>query len=332
MDFELTGNETDAELEAMLDKLGDVAVVEGDAEPAKPVEVEKKEPETKAEPEKEKVEDKATTASETDKAKTRDESGKFISSKNDDGKKIPYAVLEAARAEARRNREEAEANAAKYDEANRMLEVLKRQLDTAGVKPGDLPERTTIDPEKLKALRDDFPELAELMENMSGQIEYLKSKAAPPAKAESGADSNPVVVAMKNVPELVEWRDNDQDRFSLAISIDENLQKDAAWTGKSLTERFQEVSRRVKAAYGEEPAPARTEQTTDDLKKQADQALQKAKADAEIPASPSDIGQANSTSEKSAVQKAAEASQADLLTQMAGMSDAEIEKLLSQTF
>ena len=39
------------------------------------------------------------------------------------------------------------------------------------------------------------------------------------------------------------WREKDQDRFDFAIIVDEKLQADPAWQGKSLDERFAEAAR-----------------------------------------------------------------------------------------
>ena len=63
---------------------------------------------------------------------------------------------------------------------------------------------------------------------------------------------NPVQAALQAVPDLVSWREKDQDRFDFAIIVDEKLRLIPRGKGKSLDERFAEAARRKQAAFGDE--------------------------------------------------------------------------------
>lgn len=277
------------------------------------------------------VEPTATTAAESEPA--RDEKGKFIATKNGEGK-IPYGVLEAARAEAKQYREQLQQKDTAYTEAMRKLELMQGQLTTAGMQPADLPENIQFDDKEIQAIADDFPEVGKIMRGMAAKIQHLQSQYQASQPAAAPADTgNPVMDAINAIPDLAEWREKDTDKFSFAVHLDGKLQNDPAWKDKTLTERFQEVANRVNAAYGVAPAPAKTtEPSTEELQKKAAEKLKQAKAEAEIPASPSDLGNANITTERTVLDKAVEASPAELQAMMDKMSPKELESFLSQTF
>ncbi|MGL5091050.1 MAG: hypothetical protein ACRC8B_08955, partial [Aeromonas sobria] len=113
----------------------------------------------------------------------------------------------------------------------------------------------------------------------------------------------------------------DQDRFDFAIIVDEKLQVDPAWQGKSLDERFAEAARRTKLAFGDmvesAPPPAKVPSTEAD--KPADF----------IPSSPSALGQTHQAPE-SGVARYGAMSQTELVGEMGAMTDAQLEALLEQ--
>ena len=337
IDLDNLDSMTPEELDALMDNLeptenGEFKLKDGAAVDAKPADAAAKTDEQKPAEEKqkepEKVEDKATTATETDQA--RDEKGKFIATKNGEGK-IPYGVLEAARSEAKQYREQLQQKETAYTEAMRKLETMQEQLKTAGMQPADLPENIQFDDKEIQAIADDFPEVGKIMRGMAAKIQYLQNQyqQAQPVK-DTG---NPVMDAINSIPDLAEWREKDQDKFGFAVHLDETLKNDPAWKDKPLAERFQEVANRVKAAYGETPAqPKKPEPSTEELQKKAAEKLEQAKAAAEVPASPSDLGNANVNTEKTVMDKALDASPAELQAMMDKMSPKELEAFLSQTF
>ncbi|MGL4486147.1 MAG: hypothetical protein ACRCUG_03960 [Yersinia sp. (in: enterobacteria)] len=351
MDIELTGNETPEELEALIDGFGDVdisdvtqiavvtttpmAVVTDDTNAAVLNKGDKKD---------ELAPGVTTTAPVTEVpiAKTTattesTEKPKGILSK--DGQHvIPYDVLVAERAEKQRLAGTNQQTAIELAEAKRQLEALTRQISSAGMQPVPLPENAQITLEQINAIRDDFPGMAAMFDTLVQKIDYLQQgQSAEVAHQSSGS---PVTDAMNAVPDLKSWQDQDPDRFTLAVHIDTNLQNDPAWKDKSLTERFVEVAKRTKAAYGESvehvrPEPVTTSTTTmattttADVQRIAAEKLAAATAATQVPGSPSDLG-VTTTHTASHLEQAANASPDQLQAMFANMTDAQIEALLEQ--
>ncbi|WP_345891394.1 hypothetical protein [Dickeya oryzae] len=354
MELDLTGNETPEELEALLEKIGDVTIDDNtallgsssaavtDTTGAQAVTNQTAAGQQNtgdnssdtptpgvAVGQQSAVSNQATGTEQTTAAK-------ILLSK--DGKHaIPYDVLEAERAEKRRLAESNQRTAAELAEAKRQLEVFTRQINAAGLQPAQLPEKSQITQEQLDALRESFPDVANVIDVLAQKVEHLQSVQPAPAAAHP-AESNPVSVALDATPDLKAWQSGDPDRFTLAIHIDETLKQDPAWKDKSLTERFGEVVKRTRAAYGEtvesappQPAPEGqpAQPTTAELQQKAADVLAKATAAAQLPASPSDIGQ-TATQSSSLLEQAANASPEQLHAMFSGMTDAQIEALLEQ--
>ncbi|PXW43472.1 hypothetical protein DFO54_111158 [Erwinia sp. AG740] len=354
MELDLTGNETPEELEALLEKIGEVTVDDNtslgspsaavtDTTGAQAVTTQTAASQQNtgdnssdtptpgvAVGQQSTVSSQATGTEQTTAAK-------ILLSK--DGKHaIPYDVLEAERAEKRRLAESNQRTAAELAEAKRQLEVFTRQINAAGLQPAQLPEKSQITQEQLDALRESFPDVANVIDVLAQKVEHLQSVQPAPTAAHS-AESNPVSVALDATPDLKAWQSGDPDRFTLAIHIDETLKQDPAWKDKSLTERFGEVVKRTRAAYGETvesapPQPAPVGQPAQptaaaELQQKAADVLAKATAAAQLPASPSDIGQA-ATQSASLLDQAANASPEQLHAMFSGMTDAQIEALLEQ--
>ncbi|MCL6328517.1 hypothetical protein EXT51_03240 [Pectobacterium carotovorum subsp. carotovorum] len=254
-----------------------------------------------------------------------------------DGKHtIPYGVLEAERAEKQRLSEANQRTSTELAEARRQLEVFTRQINDAGLQPAQLPEKAKITPEQIATVRESFPEVANVLDALTQKVEYLQSAQPAPAVSQPVND-NPVIAALDATPDLKNWQDSDPDRFTLAVHIDETLKLDPAWKDKSLNERFGEVVKRTRAAYGEsvESAPQQPTQavqqqpTTEALQQKAADLLAKANASSHLPASPSDVG---STTQHTAspLEQAANADPDQLQVMFAGMTDAQIEALLEQ--
>ncbi|WP_447722964.1 hypothetical protein [Edwardsiella tarda] len=241
---------------------------------------------------------------------------------------IPYDVLQSAREQARRHAETAHSVAEENAALRRTLALLQQQVSRAGMQPATLPEETQISTEQLEKVRADFPELAEMFEQVVNQVNYLNARAKP-SPVEDDADVNPVLEAIARNPDLALWFERDIDRRDFAITVDERLKTDPAWQEQTLDARFAEAVRRTKAAFGDNDA-AETVPSAEALKQQAAAKLAEAKAAVSAPSSPSDVGQPVTQSPQSVLDKAANASETELLTMMAGMSESQIEALLSQ--
>ncbi|EKN4067931.1 hypothetical protein NUF56_000598 [Yersinia enterocolitica] len=363
MDIELTGNETPEELEALIDGFGDVDisdVTQTAAVTTTPVAVvtDNSTEDTNAVvntgDKKDELTPGATTAQTTEVPITKTaattpaaiaegtDKPKGILSK--DGQHvIPYDVLVAERAEKQRLAGTNQQTATELAEAKRQLAALTRQINSAGMQPVPLPEKAQVTPEQINFIRENFPEMAAVLDTVVQKIDYLQQ--GQPAQATHQPSGNPVADAMNAVPDLKSWQDQDPDRFTLAVHIDTNLQNDPAWKDKSLTERFAEVAKRTKAAYGESVEPVQQQsvqqqqattitttaatQTTADVQRIAAEKLAAATAATQVPGSPSDLG-VTTTHTASPLEQAANASPDQLQAMFAGMTDAQIEALLDQ--
>lgn len=241
---------------------------------------------------------------------------------------IPYDVLQSAREQARRHAEAAHSAAEENAALRRTLALLQQQVSRAGMQPATLPEETQISTEQLEKVRADFPDLAEMFEQVVNQVNYLNARAKP-SPVENDADVNPVLEAIARNPDLALWFERDIDRRDFAITVDERLKTDPALQEQTLDARFAEAVRRTKAAFGDNDA-AEAAPSGEALKQQAEAKLAAVKAAVSAPSSPSDVGQPVTQSPQSVLDKAANASETELLTMMAGMSESQIEALLSQ--
>ncbi|ENJ7945621.1 hypothetical protein WFO77_00490 [Yersinia enterocolitica] len=358
MDIELTGNETPEELEALIDGFGDVDisdVTHTAAATTTPVAVvtdnstedtnavvntgDKKDELTPGATTAQTTEVPITKTAATTPAATTEGTDKPKGILSKDGQHvIPYDVLVAERTEKQRLAGTNQQTATELAEAKRQLAALTRQINSAGMQPVPLPEKAQVTPEQINFIRENFPEMAAVLDTVVQKIDYLQQ--GQPAQATHQPSGNPVADAMNAVPDLKSWQDQDPDRFTLAVHIDTNLQNDPAWKDKSLTERFAEVAKRTKAAYGESVEPVQQEQattttttaatqTTADVQRIAAEKLAAATAATQVPGSPSDLG-VTTTHTASPLEQAANASPDQLQAMFAGMTDAQIEALLDQ--
>jgi hypothetical protein len=309
----LTGTESLEELEAALNTLED-----GSATTLQPQDEAATQPE-------EKDVSTAPSAAEEEGSNTTDEAGqtggsderpeKVILSK--DGKHhIPYDVLEAERAQ----RQALAAENAQLKAVAAEREKLQQVLDKHGIDPDVDPDALNI--EEIEQLSQDYPEIGKVLTGIAKRLEMLKqpkNEPTPPQAESTIPDA--VQTALQAVPELASWMEKDQDRATFAVSVDERLKADPAWQDKPLTERFAEVAKRTKAAFGdpveqqvppaERPAPQKQVEVRD-----------------HIPQSPSDLGQ--SVQHESKLEKYGGMSQEQLMAEMSTMSAAQIEDLLAE--
>ena len=218
---------------------------------------------------------------------------------------IPYEVLEQARNEAKQLREQLAQSQQAQAERDKLAAVLEQngiELDTS--------DPDSIDVAAIEELAQDYPDLGKPLAAIARKLQKLEH---PPQPA-----INPVQAALQAVPDLVSWREKDQDRFDFAIIVDEKLQADPAWQGKSLDERFAEAARRTKLAFGDEAIPP-TKAPGKEADKPADF----------IPSSPSALGQTHHAA-PTGVERFGAMSQTELIGEMGAMTDAQMEALLEQ--
>ena len=218
---------------------------------------------------------------------------------------IPYEVLEQARNEAKQLREQLAQSQQAQAERDKLAAVLEQngiELDTS--------DPDSIDVAAIEELAQDYPDLGKPLAAIARKLQKLEQPAQPAI--------NPVQAALQAVPDLVSWREKDQDRFDFAIIVDEKLQADPAWQGKSLDERFAEAARRTKLAFGDEVIPP-TKAPGKEADKPADF----------IPSSPSALGQTHHAA-PTGVERFGAMSQTELIGEMGAMTDAQMDALLEQ--
>ncbi|MCE9955590.1 hypothetical protein [Aeromonas rivipollensis] len=218
---------------------------------------------------------------------------------------IPYEVLEQARNEAKQLRVQLAQSQQAQAERDKLAVVLEQngiELDTS--------DPDSIDVAAIEELAQDYPDLGKPLAAIARKLQKLEQPAQPAI--------NPVQAALQAVPDLVSWREKDQDRFDFAIIVDEKLQADPAWQGKSLDERFAEAARRTKLAFGDEVIPP-AKAPSKEAEKPTDF----------IPSSPSALGQTHHAA-PTGVERFGTMSQTELIGEMGAMTDAQMEALLEQ--
>ncbi|WP_421295756.1 hypothetical protein [Aeromonas sp. 604534] len=224
---------------------------------------------------------------------------------------IPYEVLEQARNEAKQLREQL----AQSQQAQAERDKLQALLEKNGIDPSVDPD--DISQEELEQLAQDYPDLGKPIAAIARKLQKLEPQAAP---QQVQPFANPVRAALQAVPDLAAWRDGDQDRFEMALTIDDKLQADPAWSNKPLAERFAEVARRTKLAFGDEVEAPPAKAPGKAAEKPADH----------IPSSPSELGQTHHAP-ATGVERYGAMSQTELVGELGAMSDAQIEALLEQS-
>ena len=263
----------------------------------------------------EKVESTATTAAaeEGDTSSEGNEDGDRVVLSKDGKHTIPYEVLENQRKRAQAL--EAENQQLKAIAAER--DKLQAALDKNGIQlTAEEVEGKTDD--ELAELMEDFPAIGKVFAKYSNRINELEGRLAEKAQPETNA-KNEVMTAFESIPELVSWKEGDQDRLDYAIARDAELMSDPIWQAKPVRERFQEAVRRTQSAFGDKVSQPAQQQK---------QQKQAAKPDG-LPNSPSDLGTSvRETSTKGTPEYYASLSQSELQREMASMTPDAIDKLL----
>lgn len=226
---------------------------------------------------------------------------------------IPYEVLEQSRNEVKVLREQLAASQQAQAERDKLQALMEKHGINPDVDPDDISQ------EELEQLAQDYPDLGKSIAAIARKLQKLEPQAAP---QQVQPTLTPVQAALQAVPDLVSWREKDQDRFDFAIIVDEKLQADPAWKGKSLDERFAEAARRTKLAFGDavDTAPPPAKAPSKEAEKPTDH----------IPSSPSALGQTHHAP-ATGVERYSAMSQAELVGEFGNMTDAQIDALLEQS-
>lgn len=244
---------------------------------------------------------------------------------------IPMEVLERERqekAQLRQELEELKAHSAQLEKAQRMIDVRNKQLEELGVAPADLPEDVTIDEKKLAALQEDYPELAPFFWAMNNKIEALVSSGtvaasttSPETESAAPVDNAELTTALQANADLQSWMSEGGARWNAAQQIDDHLASSSEWSNRSYAERFEEVSKRVRLAFGDEPKLSAQEALS-----AAQEASRKAKN--ALPASPSELGNTHRTGDSDLMNRVQSANHEELGKLFDSLSEAQIGQLL----
>ncbi len=166
---------------------------------------------------------------------------------------IPYAVLEQARnssSDYQKRINELESQVSDATTAKQKAELLAKQLEDAGITPDKLPDELLRDPEALASIQDEVPGVVgQIITALVKQLQQTQ----PNQQANQNTGANDVDSAL-NCDELAElrgWEQGDADRWDMALVIDNKLKSDPQFEALPLQERFGEVQRRVKLAFGD---------------------------------------------------------------------------------
>lgn len=243
---------------------------------------------------------------------------------------IPYEVLEAARQrEADLKRQLDEANA-RLSESDKQISNAKANLDRQGVDmdsafadPDAITEKELADVEEDYGYGSMEAKLARILFK-SQQAQTQQAEAVNQAQAEvDDAEAAAARSAFQNNSDLTNWQAKDPDRWDMALTIDQKLQADPKWQNAAPSDRFAEVAKRTKAAFGDAVAEQKS------VKQRAKEIIDN--SDPETPSSLSDIGQKPMT-EKSTAERFENMSDEQIHDEISRMSESEYRQFLDQGF
>ncbi|MEC4724264.1 hypothetical protein HWQ46_01715 [Shewanella sp. D64] len=237
---------------------------------------------------------------------------------------LPYGVLSAAREEAATVKTALETSTAENEALKQQVasfesktNLYSEQLKSAGIDPKLLPEQMLNDPAVMDKLKEDYPDLGEVVFALAAQLRQVSTSQPTTQPA---IEPDPLEIAFSETAHLQSWHTSDPDRWQMAQQIDNRLAEDPSFEHTPLTERFAEVEKRVMSAFGD-PLPV------------AEPAIQSeapvTPLAAPIPNSPTDIGHQGNDLNPNA--QLLDQDAATMTANMAGMSDAAIEALLADT-
>ncbi|EDM1758447.1 hypothetical protein AH553_25580 [Salmonella enterica subsp. diarizonae] len=198
MDFEITGEETQEQLEALMAKMGEIEVKGDDEEPEESAEHPGSESSETVQTD---TGDKQapTPGAGTEEEGQPQEDVKGILAR--DGKHIiPYDVLEAERTGRQRVEQEAFLLKQQLAEEQRKIDLLTSQIKQAGMTPDPLPEEARISDEQIARIKEEYPEVANALTLMSRKYDYLQARIQ---EAQQASQENPATLALNATPDFI---------------------------------------------------------------------------------------------------------------------------------
>jgi hypothetical protein len=240
---------------------------------------------------------------------------------------VPYDVLANARQEsidAKAQLDElTQANQklqSDFDETKRVSELYSKQLGEAGLDPKLLPEQMLKDPALMAQVKEDYPQIGELVEALASQLQQQPAQVATPQAQEPSVDAT-FQETFDQSAHLKSWMNSDKDRWEFAQQVDNKLADDPSFENKPLSERLAEVERRTMAAFGDEVSVVAEKPLVPATPSTPAQA-------APIPNTPTDIGiQGSDTNPHAHI---LDQDAGAMTAQMGNMTEAQIEALLTE--
>lgn len=187
-----------------------------------------------------------------------------------DGKgTIPYSVLKGARERASQFEQENSVLRQQIEELTSRVNAPATPSEEAPVSVDEADARISEMQGKVAALKDDFPELAELY---TAQMDLLKAtrqqlvsiqqkydtEQQQRVDAEQRRSADEVQSAIDANQHLVLWQQKAGPEWSTAVEMDNMLRNQPEWVGKSIAERFDRVVELVKVMRPDAELPATT--------------------------------------------------------------------------
>jgi hypothetical protein len=269
------------------------------------------------------------TASEDAPELTNDQPIDGVATK--DGKNIiPFAVLDATRANLSKAEAQAHAEAQARIEAEAKVNELNERIAAleAGQVEGSAIE--ALSEEELAAIEEEMPAVAQTLREQQAAIAKLndqlkiQSQETQAAKAETLVSV--VQLAIDANPKLAFLQTQDAKAYEAAKRIDRTLRDDPEFADLSLEERFGKVIERYEEAYGEVKLATKAELQ---IKEATQKALEKADEVKSVPKTISDIqgGLPPAVDEQAAI---ADKSGTELTEMFSKMTPAQIENYLNK--
>ena len=240
---------------------------------------------------------------------------------------IPYSVLE----QERHQRQEAERALEAERTRNQELEQQRQNNETAISNARQQLEAKGMDVEQVfsdpnaitdetwKEIAEDYGPLGRVVKALFDQKDGIQQAQAIQQSPEEPQHiaADPLQVAIQENADLSSWQTADPDRWAQAVSIDTKLRQDPAWANKPMADRFAEVAKQTKQAFG------------DDLQFRAQAIIDKTQPN--TPSSLSDIGKPSSHS-KPLAERVDSMSDADLMSEVGTMSESDLDDIFARGF
>lgn len=252
---------------------------------------------------------------------------RWVESKHGNGR-IPYGVLEgerSARQAAERELAQMQQQVDKNQRLERRLDLLTKQLEGYGLEADTLPEDFQLTADKQRELIEDYGDAGKLMVVLYDRLNgHAQSSQAQP-------EADPVLEAIARNAVLESWRsggDSDAaDRFSFAVTLDQQLRNDPNFANASLDERFAEVVKRTQAAFGD---AVRALEDEAQLTQKVDQVIRAAEAAATPPTSLSEMGTSTTTQERTLAQRLESMDAGNMMDKVMSLDSDQLDALFDQ--